>query len=230
MKRLIKKVLRYLVGSKPVQQQEEVLPKVNIKKGSNVQYWPSTIFQTSGNGLIELGNGVYIGRDVELSADTRHLLIHEESSIQDRCILIGEVEIGRYCTFAPNVYISSGRHYYDFKPEYYIRDQDALVQKTPELAKHLSKKVIIEDDCWLGINVVVMSGITIGKGSVIGANSVVTKNVEPYSVMTGAPAKLIKKRLDFVLKDEIQYSADTDLPNFYSGFLNELKTLKESRE
>ncbi|MFC4210396.1 DapH/DapD/GlmU-related protein [Pedobacter lithocola] len=52
----------------------------------------------------------------------------------------------------------------------------------------------IEDDCWIGTNSVILSGVTVGKGSIIAAGSVVTKSVEPYSIMGGVPAKLIKKR------------------------------------
>ena len=51
-----------------------------------------------------------------------------------------------------------------------------------------------EDDVWLGRNAIVMPGIKIGRGSIIGAGSVVTKDVEPFSVMGGVPATLIKKR------------------------------------
>lgn len=57
-----------------------------------------------------------------------------------------------------------------------------------------SKPVVIEDDVWLGYNVVVLPGVTIGQGSVIGAGSVVTKDIPPYSVVVGNPAKVVKKR------------------------------------
>ena len=59
------------------------------------------------------------------------------------------------------------------------------------------KGIIIEDDCWIGAGSVFLDGITVGRGSVIGANTVVTKNVEPYSVVVGNPGKIIKKRNDF---------------------------------
>ena len=57
-----------------------------------------------------------------------------------------------------------------------------------------SGPVIIEDDVWLGANVVVLPNVKIGKGAIIGANAVVTKNVAPYSIMGGVPAKFIKYR------------------------------------
>lgn len=56
------------------------------------------------------------------------------------------------------------------------------------------KPIVIEDDVWIGSRVIILPGVHIGKGSVIGAGAVVTKNVEPYSVVGGNPAKLIRKR------------------------------------
>ena len=56
------------------------------------------------------------------------------------------------------------------------------------------KEVIIEDDCWLAANSIILAGVTIGKGSVVAAGSVVTDHVAPYSVVAGVPAKFIKSR------------------------------------
>ncbi len=55
--------------------------------------------------------------------------------------------------------------------------------------------VRIEDDCWIAANTVILAGVTIGKGSVIAAGSVVNKDVPPYSVVAGVPAKVIKSRI-----------------------------------
>jgi acetyltransferase-like isoleucine patch superfamily enzyme len=218
-KRLMRRIYRKLF---PVNHTEEI--QLNIIKGNNVSVDPSSII--SPTGKVTLSNNSYIGRQVEIGAIT-HIEIGFNSSIQDRCIILGDVEIGNYCTFAPNVYISSGRHYYNLKPNYYIKDQDELVSSDSTLSKQHSKKVTIGDDCWLGINSVIMSGLSIGRGCVIGANSVVTKNLEPFSVVAGAPAKLIKKRLDFIPKTIIKFDEENDLPNFYKGFFIDVKSLKE---
>lgn len=58
------------------------------------------------------------------------------------------------------------------------------------------KPVVIEDDVWIGARVIILPGVHVGKGSVIGAGSVVTKDVAPYSIVGGNPAKLIKMRTD----------------------------------
>lgn len=166
---------------------------------------------------LSLGDGCYIGRYVELGP-AGHIMVGSSTSIQDRCILLGDVTIGRYCTFAPNIYISSGKHYFDLIPNWLIKDQDKMVASDKQLSSSHSKAVQIEDDCWLGINVVVMAGVTIGKGSVIGANSVVTRNVDPYTVVAGAPSRLVRKRLEFVPPPRISYDNPSDWPYFYSGF------------
>ncbi len=57
--------------------------------------------------------------------------------------------------------------------------------------------IIIEDDVWIGANCTILHNVTIGKGAVIGAGSVVNRNVEPYSIMAGVPARKIKSRFDF---------------------------------
>ena len=166
---------------------------------------------------LTLADACYIGRYVELGPSSL-IRIGSYTSIQDRCIFLGDVTIGRYCSIAPNVYISSGKHYFDLEPSALIKDQDLLVLHDENLKDSHSKPVVVEDDCWLGINVVVMAGVTIGKGAVIGANSVVTKDVKPYTVVAGVPAKILKERLHFSPPKRIAYNNESDLPYFYSGF------------
>lgn len=55
-------------------------------------------------------------------------------------------------------------------------------------------KVVIEDDVWIGARVIILPGVTIGKGSIVGAGAVVTKDVPPYSIVGGVPAKVLKSR------------------------------------
>ncbi len=63
-------------------------------------------------------------------------------------------------------------------------------------AKYLDIKsapVVIEDHVWIGFNLAILKGVTMGKGAIIGAGSVVTKDVEPFTVVAGNPAKIIKR-------------------------------------
>ena len=70
-----------------------------------------------------------------------------------------------------------------------------IVKEREKDDEKLRKNVKIEDDCWIAANSIILAGVTIGKGSVVAAGSVVTTDVPPYSVVGGVPARLIKKRL-----------------------------------
>lgn len=96
----------------------------------------------------------------------------------------GHIEIGDYVLIAPHCMIASGNH--DFKQ----------LDLPMRLAGWTMKKpIIIEDDVWIGANSTITDGVKIGKGSVIAANSCVIKDVEPYSIVGGVPAKQIGSRI-----------------------------------
>lgn len=75
--------------------------------------------------------------------------------------------------------------------------------------------VIIEDDVWVGTRAVILRGVTVGRGSIIAAGSVVTKDVPPYSIVAGCPARVIKFRWDvetLIRHDETLYGPDSRIP------------------
>lgn len=96
------------------------------------------------------------------------------------CILldVNEIRIGKNTFLAPNVQIYTAGH---------------PVEPVPRRKTEFGKPVTIGRDCWIGGNAVILPGITIGDGVTIGAGSVVTKNVESFSVVAGNPARLIRK-------------------------------------
>ncbi|MBF0292165.1 MAG: acyltransferase [Nitrospinae bacterium] len=97
---------------------------------------------------------------------------------------VGGIEFGNNVLIGSNVTISSGEHPIEgIEPSIFSR----VV---------IPKKIVINDDVWIGAGAVIMPGITLAKGSVIGANAVVTKNTEEYSVNVGVPAKKIRSRRD----------------------------------
>lgn len=183
---------------------------VNIGDGCNLIVPPKA--------ELLLGDGCYIGRYVELGP-SGSIRIGAQTSIQDRSILIGDVAIGRYCMLSLNVLMTSGTHYFQNAPHLLIRDQDFLVSKDPILSSRHSRTIRVEDDCWLGMNAVVMPGVTVGRGCVVGASAVVTHDIPPYSVAVGAPARVIKSRFDFTPPRSITWRDDRHIPYFYSGFL-----------
>ncbi|KAG3132975.1 hypothetical protein PI126_g19375 [Phytophthora idaei] len=94
-------------------------------------------------------------------------------------MLRGEITIGNRVMLAPNVQLYTATH--------------PLGPKTRATGYERTKPITIEDDVWIGGSVVVLPGVTIGRGAVIGAGSVVTKNVPPMCMYAGNPAKFIKK-------------------------------------
>lgn len=95
---------------------------------------------------------------------------------------IGGLTIGDYVLIGSNVTISSGMH-----P---IEGTEPPVFARPAVPK----AIVIEDDVWIGAGAVIMPGVTLRTGTVVGANSVVTKDTEPYAVVVGAPARMIRSR------------------------------------
>jgi acetyltransferase-like isoleucine patch superfamily enzyme len=95
----------------------------------------------------------------------------------------GYIEIGDNVMMSPRVSIYAENHLFDH-PELTIKEQGVK-----------REFVKIEDDCWIAANTIILAGVTIGRGSVIAAGSVVTKDVPPYSIVGGVPAKVIKSRI-----------------------------------
>jgi acetyltransferase-like isoleucine patch superfamily enzyme len=151
------------------------------------------VLDVGTKGRIVLEGKVWIARDVELqTAGIIH--VGNGTTIQRRSTLAGNVTLGCDCIIAPNVFISSGTHPFRLRPHLTIREQERLVESGNLPADHLDRPVQIGDDCWLGANVVVCPGVSIGSGSVVGANSVVTKDVPSNTVVAGCPARNIGVR------------------------------------
>lgn len=178
--------------------------------GARVRVDPGTA------GRLETGRDVWLAHDTEIETSTS-VSIGEGSTIQRRCSLNGSVRIGRGCILAPDVFVSSGTHPFrtpslEHLP---IRDQERRLRAAGQAAD--DRPVWIQDDCWLGVHAVLMPGVVVGKGSVVGANAVVTKDVAPYSVVAGAPARSIGQRLDWRPPPALRMDRAEDLVYVLSG-------------
>lgn len=111
-----------------------------------------------------------------------NIIIGNMCQINER-VYIQSAKIGNYVLIAPNTSILGKFHGFEN-----VDIPMALQGVTRDIPP------VIEDDVWIGRNVVIMPGVIVGKGSIIGSNAVVTKNIEPYSIVGGVPAKLIRKR------------------------------------
>jgi len=145
---------------------------VIIRSNSRLDIVPFNPFIVGENSIIEdfatVNNNI---GSVEIGANT---IIGLGNTI------IGPVQIGNDIMFAQNVILSGLNHSY----------QDITTPSRNQPCT--TATIIIEDEVWIGANAVITAGVTIGKHSVVAAGSVVTKNVPPYSIVGGNPAKVIK--------------------------------------
>ncbi|WP_208861323.1 CatB-related O-acetyltransferase [Flavobacterium plurextorum] len=102
--------------------------------------------------------------------------------------------IGDFVSIASNVlFILGGNHQINTFTTYPIKAH--FVENFSEIDAQTKGAIILEDEVWLGSNVTVMSGVKIGKGAIVAAGSVVTKDVVPFSIVGGNPAKFIRWRI-----------------------------------
>jgi acetyltransferase-like isoleucine patch superfamily enzyme len=134
--------------------------------------------------FVRLGDDVHLARLCTLRAGERGITVHDGAGINTRSFVDGNggVEIGRNTLLSPGVQVLSGNHVFS-DPHTPIRFQGTAYGK-----------VTIGEDCWLGTNVVVLPGVTIGRGAVVGACAVVTKDVPELGLAMGVPAKLVGRR------------------------------------
>ncbi|RLG56497.1 MAG: transferase [Candidatus Hydrothermarchaeota archaeon] len=134
---------------------------------------------------IEIGYNVYIGHYTILKGYYKNLMvIGDHTWIGQQCFLhsAGGLRIGRAVGIGPGVTILTSQHQ--------VVDRDLPVYFSPlEFGE-----VILEDGCDIGAGSIILPGVTIHKGSIIGAGSVVTKDVPPYEIWAGVPARFIRKR------------------------------------
>lgn len=114
---------------------------------------------------------------------TPQLSIGDNSGVGIDCEVYGPVEIGNDVMMGPDVVIYTSGHKYD------RADVPMWRQGSTETAP-----VKIGNDVWIGRRAIIMPGVTVGDGSIIGAGAVVTKDVPPYAIVGGVPAKVIKMR------------------------------------
>lgn len=109
------------------------------------------------------------------------VIIGNRTRIGISCVLIGPVTIGNDVMLAQNIVVSGLNHPYE----------DVTVPISVQ--KVTTKPIVIEDESWIGANAVITAGVTVGKHAVVAAGSVVTKDVPPYSIAAGNPARVLKR-------------------------------------
>lgn len=128
----------------------------------------------------------HCGKNVNIEQNARFspkVSLGDYSGIGVNAKINGECVIGNYVMMGEDCTIITRNHAHD-------RLDIPMMQQGFEK----DRPVVIDDDVWIGDKVVLLPGVHIGKGAIIGAGSVVTKDVEPYSIMAGVPARKIKSR------------------------------------
>ncbi len=147
-----------------------------------------------------------------------------------------QTEIGAFCSIAAGSSIGGGSHPTDWvssSPVFY-KGRNVLKTNFSQNEYEEYKKTIIGNDVWIGSKCLIKGGVTIGDGAVIGMGSVVTKDVPPYEVWAGNPAKFIKKRFDDETIEKINqiqwWSWNDDKLQKYGVFFNDIPALLKKME
>jgi len=141
----------------------EAFHEGRLEVGAHTLFEPHVWITAPGEARVRIGSGSFLNVGVMVAA-------HEL------------VEIGDHCMFANGCFVSDASHRFD--------DADTPVPHQGFISKGPTR---VGDNVWCGANVVITSGVTVGERCVIGANSVVTESLPPFSIAAGAPARVLKQ-------------------------------------
>lgn len=163
-------------------QKENILISKNVLLGNNLSL--KVGFGSSKKGNISICANCQLSKGVIINCYGGKVVINQNTYLGEYVIIYGHggVEIGQNTLIAMHTTILSSNHTIPTRNQK-IRHQPDILLPT-----------IIGNDVWIGANVTVLGGVTIGDGAVIGAGAVVIKNIPPYAVAVGNPAKVVKYR------------------------------------
>lgn len=177
----------------------------------------------------------------EKSSHIGPLVKMERASI-GKCSLINtlsaayDCEIGNYCSIARECYIGAATHPLDWVSTsacFYLKSNFTGVcyhEEEFEWNKHTK----IGNDVWLGFRTIVLGGVTIGDGAVVGAGSIVTKDIGPYEIWAGCPAKFIRKRfndetIENILQTKWWNWDESEISKYADCFNNPIEFVKRNQ-
>jgi phosphonate metabolism protein (transferase hexapeptide repeat family) len=181
---------------------------VNSKYGKNLKiHCSSKIIDSILKDNVQLGRNVSIencsiGSDCKILSDNYfyNATIDDYSYVNTHSFIL-RANIGKFCSIASHVYIGPGSHPMDFvstHPFSFLKDFGGIISidNAKIVTQREKKSIIIGNDVWIGQGTIIMENITIGDGAIIGAHTVVTKNVDPYAIVVGNPGKVIRYRFN----------------------------------
>lgn len=169
----------------------KILFSIQIKSRNLIARYQKTMFA-------ECGDHVSVGYGSDFVHSHIHCGHHVQIGNHSSFIAsIAHIYIGNYVRFGPNVTIRGGNHRIDVIGKHIYEVTDAEKRPTDD------EDVVIEDGVWVGCNVAILKGVRLGRGCVVGAGSVVVKDIPPYAVAAGNPARILKYR--FTEKEIIEH-------------------------
>ncbi|HEY8928034.1 MAG TPA: CatB-related O-acetyltransferase [Mucilaginibacter sp.] len=194
-----------------------------MRLAKNKRRYPDCRFY-KGSVLLnsELGNFnvLFTGAQVINSTLGSHTYVQKRSTIVN-------ASVGKFCSIASDVSIGPGNHKLDgvsTHPAFYLRNTPLLKKySAADIFLESSKKTTVGHDVWIGEKAIVLDGLSIGTGAVIAAGAVVAKDVAPYSIVGGVPAKVIRMRfteaeIELLLKSEWWNKDEDWLQQNYRAF------------
>ena len=191
-----RRLLRYMGDCSYVSPKAQIsCPKLQMGPKCFIDDYVIVYAHPGAQGGVYLDENVHIYRwsIVELGKGKGSLHIGSNTYIQPGCILnafVGNIIIGDNCMIAAHCALTPYLHGF--------ADTHRPMREQPLTSRG---DIVIEDDVWLGLNVSVMDGVTIGQGTIIGAGAVVTKDIPPYAIAGGVPARVIRFRETKGLRD-----------------------------
>ncbi len=181
---------RYLAGLNPkgyISPKAEI-HRIGLRLGANVFVGDRVVFYASETdaGPVELGDRAHLHRETIVEVGQGGALtVGSDTHIQPRCLLAtyrAPIVVGRHVQIAAQCTFYSYDH--QFEPGQPIASQPLKTKGG----------IVIEDDVWLGVGVTVLDGVRIGEGAVVGAGSVVTRDIPPGAIAVGSPAHVVGAR------------------------------------
>ena len=151
------------------------------KKGKGAIVRPRTRMDVVPWNKFELGEDSIIEDFSAINNGVGSVIIGDRTKIGLSNTIIGPVTIGNDIRLAQNITLSGLNHNYED------------VSLPIHVQGVSTAQIVIEDETWIGANVVVVAGVTIGKHSIVAAGSIITKDIPPYSVVVGNPARVLKQ-------------------------------------
>jgi len=163
--------------------------------------WSKFIKKSRGSSIIT--SKIHKTSKVESGSNIVNSSFEKHSFCGYNCEIVN-CDIGSFCSIANNVIIGGGEHPIEWvstSPVFY-EGRDSVKTKFSVHKRKPKKRTFIGNDVWIGSNVIIKAGVSIGDGAVVGMGSVVTKDVPPYTIVGGCPARIIRMRFDeTIIKD-----------------------------